>query len=116
MHHINVNIFYVIYFYEGKDLLCNMAKKPTTRGTAQTKAKAKKSVKDPDLVELGQRIKELRIKAGYTSAEIFAYDHDLPRTVYVRCEAGTNLTYKNLRRIVRLFGLSLQEFVKDFQV
>ena len=31
-------------------------------------------IEDPRLEEIGQRIKELRIKKGYKSAEIFDYE------------------------------------------
>ncbi len=32
---------------------------------------------NPDLVKLGNRIKELRIKAGFSNYEVFAYKHDM---------------------------------------
>lgn len=34
--------------------------------------------KDPRLIDIGNRIKSLRIEKGYSSAEIFAYEHDKP--------------------------------------
>jgi DNA-binding XRE family transcriptional regulator len=79
------------------------------------KKQGKKSVQvkkqvEPELKELGARIRELRIKAGFTSAEKFAYAHDLSRVSYTKCETGSNLQYLNLRKIVKLHGLTMEEF------
>ena len=50
--------------------------------------------------ELGTRLKELRIKKGYTSHEIFAYEHNLGRVQYWRHESGTNITMKSLIKLL----------------
>lgn len=70
---------------------------------------------DSRLVEIGQRIKALRIAKGYNSAEIFAYEHDLNRVSYWRMERGCNMTLSSLLRILDIHQLSLHEFFKDFQ-
>jgi transcriptional regulator with XRE-family HTH domain len=81
---------------------------------AAKKTRIKKTV-EPELVELGKRIKELRLARGYSSAEIFAYDHKLSRTSYTQCERGTNLTYMSLRRLLDIFDVSVQEFFEGFK-
>lgn len=62
---------------------------------------------------LGKRIRELRIKAGYTSHESFAYAHEFPRTQYGRYERGHNITFVNLLKIVQAFDMSLEEFFSE---
>ena len=58
-----------------------MAKKPYIPQQVQTK--------------VAQRIKELRINAGYSSYEVFAHENDLDRKQYWRAENGVNLTLKS---------------------
>lgn len=77
-------------------------------------AKTKKS--DDEFAKVGARIRELRIKKGYTSAESFAYDHELNRVQYWRMERGTNLTLKALFRILRIHKLHPEEFFKGMKV
>jgi hypothetical protein len=84
-------------------------KKKTSRGK-----QIKKTV-EPELRELGKHIRELRIKGGYSSAEKFAYQHNLSRTSYTKCETGANMTYMSLRKLLDIFGLSVQEFFEDFK-
>lgn len=69
---------------------------------------------DSRMIEIGQRIKALRMEKGYTSAEIFAYEHDLNRVSYWRMEKGCNMTLNSLLRILDIHQISLQEFFKDF--
>jgi hypothetical protein len=80
--------------------------------------KSKKSLKkkpvelnsDDELKRLGKRIKELRIKAGYTSYEYFAYEHDIPRAQFGRYEQGKDLRFSSLVKIASAFGMTLKEF------
>jgi hypothetical protein len=65
---------------------------------------------DPRLLSIATRLKQLRLKAGYTSYEAFAYDHNLPRVGYGRHEQGVNLTLKSLLRLLDIHGLTLAEF------
>ncbi len=60
--------------------------------------------------KLGERIRELRKKAGYTSQETFAYDADIPRALYGRYEKGSNLTIYSLFRILKFHKISFEEF------
>ncbi len=80
-------------------------------------SKAKKTAEIPGdevyLKMLGKRIRDLRIKAGYTSHESFAYTFDFPRTQYGRYERGHNITYLNIIKIVRAFDMTLEEFFSE---
>jgi len=76
------------------------------------KGQSKKSP-NKDLETLGKRIKELRIKKGYTNYEYFAYEHDIPRAQYGRYEKGEDLRYTNLVRVVSALGISLKEFFSE---
>lgn len=59
---------------------------------------------------IGKRIKYLRISQGYTSAEIFAYDHDLDKSSYCRMEKGGNITIVSLLRLCDIHHISIKEF------
>ena len=80
------------------------------------KGKGKKSAQVPELVseetlkKLGERIKQLRIKKGYTSYEYFAYEHNISRAQFGRYEKGQDLRMSSLIKIVNAFGISLKEF------
>lgn len=81
-------------------------------------SKNKKSLKkkpvelnpEAELKRLGKRIKELRVKAGYTSYEYFAYEHDIPRAQFGRYEQGKDLRFSSLVKIASAFGMTLKEF------
>lgn len=66
-----------------------------------------------DLVKLGNRIRELRIKKGYTSYEYFAYEHNISRAQFGRYEKGEDLRYTSLLKVVRALDISLQEFFNE---
>jgi len=72
---------------------------------------------DEDILRnIGDKLKELRIKKGYSSYENFAVDNDLGRMQYWRLENGkTNMTLKSLLRILEIHELSPSDFFKDFK-
>ena len=72
------------------------------------KGKGKEALK-----KLGDRIKQLRIKKGYTSYEYFAYDHNISRAQFGRYEKGQDLRMSSLIKIVNAFGISLKEFFSE---
>jgi hypothetical protein len=82
-------------------------------------AKVKKVAKrrgrsvSPDLKKLGERIRSLRIQAGYTNYENFAFDHDIPRAQFGRYERGEDLRYSSLVKICKAFGISLKAFFSE---
>ncbi|MEW6469643.1 MAG: helix-turn-helix transcriptional regulator [Bacteroidota bacterium] len=78
------------------------------------KSKQKKKATSPDMIALGKRMKELRIKAGHKSHETFAYQFEINRVLYGDYEAGKgNITYKNLMKIIRGLGVSVKEFFSE---
>lgn len=80
-------------------------KKKTTR--------PKKKVLKADVNRLAKRIKQLRIEAGYTNYEYFAYDHDISRAQYGRYERGEDLRFTSLIKIVQAFNMTLEEFFSE---
>ncbi|MFD2788030.1 XRE family transcriptional regulator [Hymenobacter rubripertinctus] len=68
---------------------------------------------DPRLKLVGYKLRQLRIKKGYSSYEAFAFDHDLPRVGYGRHEQGHNLTLKSLLRLLDIHQASLADFFTD---
>lgn len=68
---------------------------------------------ETELKRLGKRIKELRVKAGYTSYEYFAYEHDIPRAQFGRYEQGKDLRFSSLVKIANAFGMTLKEFFNE---
>ncbi len=65
------------------------------------------------LKKLGARIKQLRLKAGYTSYEFFAYDHNFSRAQWGRYENGQDLKFTSLVKVVKSFGITLEEFFAE---
>lgn len=71
----------------------------------------KKAKECPDYFkQLGERIKALRMQKGYTSHELFAYEHDFNRTQYGRYERGEDLRFSTLLRIIEAFDMTVTEF------
>jgi transcriptional regulator with XRE-family HTH domain len=62
--------------------------------------------------KIGNRIKQLRFKAGYTSAEKFAYEHEISRAQYSRYERGVDMQISSLLKILTAHNMTLQEFFK----
>ena len=54
----------------------------------------------------------LRIKAGYTSAEKFAYEHEISRAQYARYERGVDMQISSLLKVLAAHDMTLQEFFK----
>lgn len=68
-----------------------------------------------EMRNLGTRLKELRLKRGYTSMEKFALDHELPRVLLSNWESGKgNITYRNLIKVTKALEISLKEFFEPF--
>jgi transcriptional regulator with XRE-family HTH domain len=64
---------------------------------------------------IGEQIKILRIKAGYTSYETFAIENNMHRQTYYRAEKGKNITLITLIDILNAHNMSLAEFFKDMK-
>lgn len=68
---------------------------------------------DPRVHKIAKKIRQLRIDAGYTSYESFAFDKELPRMQYWRMEAGTNFTIETLLKILDVHKISLKNFFEN---
>lgn len=81
------------------------------------KSRAKKAAaplsEEEQLKKLGARIKQLRIKKGYTNYEHFAYDHNISRAQFGRYEQGQDLRFTTLVKIVSAFGMTMKEFFAE---
>lgn len=63
------------------------------------------------LEQIGDRLRELRLKKGYESIKEFAMDHDLPMIQYWRIEKGkANLTLKSLLRLLAIHSVTVEDF------
>lgn len=91
----------MVIYKEGTFLLYHMKSKKKSPGLV-----------DPEdqLKRLGARIKQLRIKKGYSNYEHFAYDHDISRAQFGRYEQGQDLRFSTLVRLVKAFDMTMKEF------
>ena len=71
---------------------------------------AKTKVSPKRVKQIGEKLKKLRIKAKYVSAEIFAYDHELNRVQYWRMEKGANFTMNSLIAVLDIHKITLEDF------
>lgn len=76
------------------------------------KAKSSNQELDARILKISQKIKQLRIEAGFTSSETFSYEHSLSRVHYWRIEKGSNMTMETLVKILDIHKVSLEEFFK----
>jgi transcriptional regulator with XRE-family HTH domain len=67
------------------------------------------------LLKIGERLRELRVKAGYKSYENFAYDNDVNRVQYGRMEKGANITLASLMKVLDIFKISFEDFFKGIK-
>ena len=65
--------------------------------------------------KIGEKIRKLRINAGYTSYETFAFDNEIPRVQYGRLEKGVNFRIATLIRILDIHKITLEEFFQDLK-
>jgi transcriptional regulator with XRE-family HTH domain len=75
--------------------------------------KATTKEKPKNVLLLAKRIKELRKKAGYTSYETFAYDHNITRSQWGRYERGEDLRFTSLVKVCQAFNITLEEFFSE---
>jgi transcriptional regulator with XRE-family HTH domain len=84
------------------------------KGKKQLRKNAKNGlVIEDQLQKLGARIKQLRIEAGYTSYEYFAYEHNISRAQFGRYEQGQDLRFSSLVKVVNAFGMTLEQFFSE---
>lgn len=68
-----------------------------------------------DLKKVGQKLRQLRKDAGYSSFDHFAWEHKIPRNSYVNLEQGKNFQFTTLLRILEIHGISIKEFFSDME-
>ncbi len=73
-------------------------------------------IEDSRFVQMGQKFKELRKKAGYTSYASFAWDHGLSRKYYWQVEKGQSVGVAYLLRLLEIHNLTLEEFARDLKL
>jgi transcriptional regulator with XRE-family HTH domain len=73
---------------------------------------AKKKV-NKDVQKLAKRIKSLRLKAGFSNYEYFAYEKGLARAQYGRYEKGEDLRFSSLVKVCKAFNMTLNEFFSE---
>lgn len=62
------------------------------------------------LKKLGERLKYYRKKAGYDSYDVFSYEHDFHRSQYGSYEAGGNIQFNTLIKILKALKVSYKDF------
>jgi hypothetical protein len=65
------------------------------------------------LLKLGNRVKTLRLKAGYQNYERFAYENNIARLTLRRCELGGNIKFSSLLKIIQALGASPKDFFSE---
>jgi hypothetical protein len=83
------------------------------KGKGKKQAESKIFNTEDQLKKLGERIKQLRIKKGYTSYEYFAYDNNISRAQMGRYEKGQDLRFTSLAKVVYALGVTMEEFFSE---
>ena len=68
---------------------------------------------EKQLVNLGNKLRALRIARGFSNYEQFAYEHNLPRAQYGRYEKGQDLRFSSLLKVLKALDVSLEAFFKE---
>lgn len=66
--------------------------------------------KQSELLEIGNRLKELRKAKGYKNYEHIAFDLEMSRSAYWRLESGENFSLKTLIKVCKLLEITLEDF------
>jgi transcriptional regulator with XRE-family HTH domain len=64
--------------------------------------------------KIGQKLRELRKKAGHKGYDNFAFTFELEKSTVIRAETGKNITLDTLLNILKIHKVSLKEFFEDF--
>lgn len=76
-------------------------------------AKSKVIENEEYLKLLGKRLKELRIKKGYTNYENFAFENGIGRAQYGKYETGGNIQFNTLVKILKALEISIKDFFAE---
>lgn len=83
-----------------------MAKKKTALSLKELTA-------DKELKQIGARIKQLRKGLGYSSYETFANERDIHRVQWGRYEQGLDMYTSTLFKIIKILGVTVEEFFSE---
>lgn len=70
--------------------------------------------KEEILEKLGATIKTTRKRKGFTSAENFAFQMDISRSLFAKYETGSDLRVSTLFRIIEGMDMKVSDFFKEF--
>lgn len=73
----------------------------------------KKKKDDPRIALIGARLTTLRKRVGHTSAEKFAFTHEISRAQYSGYEKGADMRISSLLRILDAHKITLTEFFSE---
>lgn len=65
------------------------------------------------LLQLGERLKTLRKSKGFTNYEYFSYEIGISRAQYGKYEAGANIKFSTLLKILKGLNISLNDFFAE---
>ena len=68
---------------------------------------------EESLNQLGNRLKYFRKLKGYSNYERFAYEINISRTQYGKYEAGGNIKFSTLIKILKHLKVSIKEFFQE---
>ena len=83
--------------------------------TFAKKTMAKSVSSDKRRKQIGEKLKQLRLKDGFKSAETFSYEKELNRVQYWRMEKGANFTMDSLLKVLDIHKISLEDFFKGLK-
>lgn len=78
--------------------------------------KRKKVEKLPEIISIGERLRELRKAKGYASYEHISYELKMSRSAYWQLEKGANFEMKTMIRLCKLLNVTLKEFFEGLDI
>lgn len=70
----------------------------------------------PELIAVGNRLKQVRKEKGFENYEHIAYELGMSRSAYWRLESGENFSIKTLVKVCKLLEITFEEFFQGVQV
>jgi len=88
--------------------------KVAKKSEKQEVSKVTDTTLETNLLKVAEKFKRLRIDAGYSSHESFAYENEINRVQYWRVEKGSNITLSTFFKLLNIHKISPKEFFNDF--
>jgi transcriptional regulator with XRE-family HTH domain len=76
----------------------------------------KSKEKTPELIAVGNRLKQVRKEKGFKNYEHIAYELGMSRSAYWRLENGDNFSLKTLIKVCKLLEVTFEEFFQGVQL